>query len=64
MLNQRWATVYDVGSTLVQHWVDVSCLLGDLYVGSVHGIPLLALIRPIGSHVGLLMSHGLYSPWA
>ena len=29
MLNQRWSTVYDAGSTLSQHWVDVSCFLGQ-----------------------------------
>ena len=28
MLDQCWATVYDAGPTLVQHWVDVSCLPG------------------------------------
>ena len=28
MLDQCCATVYDAGSTLVQHWVDVSCLPG------------------------------------
>ena len=27
MLDQCWPTVYDVGSTLVQHWIDASCLL-------------------------------------
>ena len=26
MLKQCWPTVYDAGSTLVQHWVDVSVL--------------------------------------
>ena len=26
MLGQCWASVYDAGPTLVQHWVDVSCL--------------------------------------
>ena len=29
MFDQCWPTVYDVGPTLVKHWVDVSCLLGD-----------------------------------
>ena len=29
MLYQCWATVYDAGPTLVQHWVDVSCLQGN-----------------------------------
>ena len=24
----RWPNVYDVGPTLSQHWVNVSCLLG------------------------------------
>ena len=28
LLDQCWATVNDAGPTLVQHWVDVSCLLG------------------------------------
>ena len=28
MLDQFWAGVVDVGPTLVQHWVDVSCFLG------------------------------------
>ena len=27
MLDQCWASVYDAGPALVQHWVDVSCLL-------------------------------------
>ena len=29
MLDQCWLTVYDVEPTLVQHWVYVSCLLGN-----------------------------------
>ena len=33
MLDQCWASVVDGGPTLVQHWVDVSCLLGiPLYI--------------------------------
>ena len=28
MLDQYWSTGYDAGPTSVQHWVDVSCLLG------------------------------------
>ena len=28
ILNQSWATVYDAGPTLFQHWVNASCLLG------------------------------------
>ena len=28
MLDQWWARVVDGGSTLIQHWVNVSCLLG------------------------------------
>ena len=28
MLDQCWASVVDGGLTLVQHWVNVSCLLG------------------------------------
>ena len=28
ILDQCWSTVYDAGPTLVQYWVDVSCLLG------------------------------------
>ena len=28
MLDQCWPTVYDVGPTLIQHWVNVSRLLG------------------------------------
>ena len=28
MLIQCWAIVYNAGTTLAQHWVDVSCLLG------------------------------------
>ena len=27
MFDQCWPTVYDVGPTLVKHWVDASCLL-------------------------------------
>ena len=27
VLDQCWATVYDAGPTLVQHWVDVSCVM-------------------------------------
>ena len=27
MLDQCWTTVYDVGPTLVKHWVDLSCFL-------------------------------------
>ena len=29
MLDRCWASVLDGGTTLVQHWVDVSCLLGN-----------------------------------
>ena len=29
MLDQCWSTVYDAGPTLIQHRVDVSCLLGS-----------------------------------
>ena len=29
MLDQCWASVVDGGQTLVQHWVDVSFLLGS-----------------------------------
>ena len=28
MLDRRCPTVYDVGPTLVQHWIDVTCVLG------------------------------------
>ena len=28
MFDQCWSTVYDVGPTLVKHWIYVSCLLG------------------------------------
>ena len=28
MFDQCWPTVYDVGPTLVKHWLDVSCFLG------------------------------------
>ena len=32
MFDQCWANVVDGGPTLVEHWVDVSCLLGkDLF---------------------------------
>ena len=27
MLDQCWPTVYDVGPTFVQHWINVLCLL-------------------------------------
>ena len=30
MLNQRGPSVVDDGPTLIQHWVNVSCLLGYL----------------------------------
>ena len=29
MLVQYWPIVYDDGPTLYQHWVDISCLLGE-----------------------------------
>ena len=29
MLVQWWPIVYDAGPTLYQHWVNVSCLLGN-----------------------------------
>ena len=32
MLIQCWATVNDAGPTVNQHWFNVSCLLGHLYV--------------------------------
>ena len=36
MLDQCWSTIYDAGS-IVPHWVDVSCLLGDIYdKGCIH----------------------------
>ena len=28
MLFKRWATVYNAGPTLKQHWFNASCLLG------------------------------------
>ena len=31
VLVQCWASVADGGTTLFQHWINVSCLLGDLY---------------------------------
>ena len=34
MLDQCWATVYDACPTLVQHWVDVSYLLGRAHCHS------------------------------
>ena len=38
MLGQRWASVVDGGLTLSQHWVNVSCLLGEYRpVPSKHG---------------------------
>ena len=30
MLDQCWSIVYDAGPTLLQHWVDVSCLVERL----------------------------------
>ena len=30
MLDQCWPTVYDVGPTLFQHWIDAPYLLGVL----------------------------------
>ena len=30
MLAQCWSTVYDGGSTLSQHWFNVSCLMGNM----------------------------------
>ena len=35
MLNQCWANVVDDGPTLVQHWVDVLCLLGEQFGANV-----------------------------
>ena len=34
MLDQCWPNVLDGGPTLAQHWIDVSCLLGQ-YLTSV-----------------------------
>ena len=31
MLDQHWPTVYDIGPTLVKHWIDVSCLLDMVF---------------------------------
>ena len=31
MFDQCWTYVVNGGPTLVKHWVDVSCLLGDVY---------------------------------
>ena len=36
MLFQCWATVFDAGPTLQQHWISVPCLLGICCVGSSH----------------------------
>ena len=30
MFDQCWPTVYDVGPTLVKHWVDVLCFLASV----------------------------------
>ena len=30
LLDQCWSTVYDAGPTVIQQWVNVSCLLGRL----------------------------------
>ena len=30
MFDHCWPTVYDVGPTVVKHWIDVSCLLGGV----------------------------------
>ena len=32
MLGQCWTSVVDVGPTLPQHWLNVSCLLGMLFL--------------------------------
>ena len=32
MFDQCWANVVDGGPTLVEHWVDVSWLLGDPHI--------------------------------
>ena len=34
MLDQCWPIVYDVGPTLVKHWIYVSCLLGRVVVST------------------------------
>ena len=34
MFDQCWPTVYDVGPTLVKHWIEVSCLLQDTASGA------------------------------
>ena len=46
MLFQCWASVADAGSTLIQHWADVSRFLGQRRIP--HGSPLLLILR---SHV-------------
>ena len=39
MLVQYWPAVYDVGPTLIQHWFNVSCLLGcSLTVNGLYSI--------------------------
>ena len=44
MFDQCWPTVYDVGPTLVKHWVDVSCFLG---ISRQLNIILLLLFYPL-----------------
>ena len=29
-LDQSWATVYAAGPTLIQHWVNICCVVGEL----------------------------------
>ena len=52
MFDKCWASVVDGGTTLVQHWVDVSCLLG---MGS-------RIAFPIGLYFNVVMSVTMCSP--
>ena len=50
MLEQCWANVVDGGPTLVQHWIDVLCLLGILLPKNPSRLrrsPLIFLCRPM-----------------
>ena len=36
MFDKCWPVVYDVGPTLVKHWVDVSCFLAESFIYCKH----------------------------
>ena len=48
MLDQCWASVVEGGPALIQHWVDISCLLGDVtqrHYNDIIGCPCFFLLR-------------------